>query len=167
MNNMNKHIIHIVVCLGILVVVVGAFLWFVDNSQEAPSPPVSENETAPVPPNTVATTTATTSVGFSTISTKELVTLLDTTDPYLVNVHIPYDGEIAGTDAFIPYDDITNQLSTLPGKNEPIVLYCRSGRMSEIAARALVAQGYTNVSHLGGGMLDWEAKGQQLIRKDK
>lgn len=37
----------------------------------------------------------------------------------------------------------------------PVVLYCRSGARSEQAARALLATGYTNVSHLDGGILAW------------
>ena len=60
----------------------------------------------------------------------------------LVNVHIPYEGEIEGTDLFIPYDQTGQRLSDLPpDPGGKIVLYCRSGRMSATAAGALVSTG--------------------------
>ncbi|MGE5140866.1 MAG: rhodanese-like domain-containing protein [Rudaea sp.] len=84
----------------------------------------------------------------------------------LINVHIPYQGEIANTDAFIPYDQIENHLDKLPAdKNAKIVLYCRSGNMSTIAAKKLVGLGYTNIWNLDGGMEAWQQAGLPLIRK--
>jgi rhodanese-related sulfurtransferase len=83
-----------------------------------------------------------------------------------VNVHIPYEGEIAPTDAFIPFDQIGDHLDALPAdKAAAIVLYCKSGRMSEIAANALVNLGYTGVSHLEGGMIEWQNAGHTVARK--
>ena len=76
-----------------------------------------------------------------------------------MNVHIPFEGNIADTDLSIPYDQITEpaNLTQLPvDKNAKIVLHCRSGRMSAIAAEELVKLGYTNIWNLKGGMLEWE-----------
>ena len=83
----------------------------------------------------------------------------------LVNVHIPYAGELPQTDLFIPYDKIEEQASKLPDKSAPVVLYCRSGRMSTDAAKALVKLGYTNVMELDGGMSAWESAGRELQYK--
>ena len=83
----------------------------------------------------------------------------------MVNVHIPYEGEIQNTDLFLPYDQIEESLDKLPDKDSPIVLYCRSGRMSTIAAEALVALGYTRVFELNGGMVAWEQAGLPLETK--
>lgn len=84
-------------------------------------------------------------------------------DFVLVNVHVPYEGEIAATDLFIPYDTIGSQLGQLPAdRGAKIVLYCRSGSMSAIAARELVAAGFTNVWNLDGGMNAWRAQGYPL-----
>ena len=42
----------------------------------------------------------------------------------------------------------------LPNKDQLILVYCRSGRRSKIAAQALVDLGYTNVKEFGG-IIDW------------
>ena len=102
--------------------------------------------------------------GFTDITVAELSTMLESKDFLFVNTHIPYEGEIAGTDAFIPYDDLEQYADQLPAdKDARIVLYCRSGRMSQIAAAALVQQGYSNVYELDGGMIAWEEAGLPLL----
>ncbi len=104
------------------------------------------------------------SPALQTITSAQLVERLRQKNFVLVNVHIPYEGEIARTDAFIPFDQIGQNLDLLPAdKSAEIVLYCRSGRMSEIAGNELAALGYTNVSHLGGGMVAWAADGNEVL----
>ncbi len=103
---------------------------------------------------------------FRTITTEQLARMLDQKDFLFVNVHIPYEGEIAQTDLFIPFDEVRGNLDLLPAdKSAPLVLYCRSGRMSEIAAGDLAALGYTNVSHVAGGMVEWARRGRDVLSK--
>ncbi len=83
----------------------------------------------------------------------------------VINVHIPYEGEIEGTDAKIPYNDLDALTAALPDKNAPIILYCRSGRMSEEASRALLSRGYTQVWDVPGGMNAWRASGRNVVNK--
>ncbi|HLO17550.1 MAG TPA: rhodanese-like domain-containing protein [Anaerolineales bacterium] len=100
---------------------------------------------------------------YKNVMPKELNTMLKDKDFVFINVHIPFAGNIAGTDLSIPYDQIEQNLSQLPlDKNAKIVLYCRSGHMSQIAAEKLVSLGYTNVWNLKGGMIDWEKAGFDL-----
>lgn len=114
----------------------------------------------------LAGTPVTTRAGtYSDINPRELNAILaEEPVPFaLINVHIPYEGEIRGTDAFIPFDVITGHLGELPReKDAPIVLYCMSGRMSEIASTTLVGLGYTNVNNLAGGMVAWRRAGLPL-----
>lgn len=82
----------------------------------------------------------------------------------LVNVHIPYEGEIEGTDLFVPFDDIESYADQLPDdKGATLAIYCRSGNMSADAAVELAAMGYTDVVDLDGGMVAWEAAGLELV----
>jgi rhodanese-related sulfurtransferase len=83
----------------------------------------------------------------------------------VINVHVPYEGEIEGTDHLIPFDKITGDQRLPADKRSEIVLYCRSGRMSVTAAKALAAAGYTNLYDLEGGMLAWEAAGKPLLHR--
>jgi rhodanese-related sulfurtransferase len=100
---------------------------------------------------------------YKNVEPKELNSLLKKKDFVLINVHIPFAGAIAKTDLSIPYDQIEQNLSQLPtDKDAKIVLYCRSGHMSQIAAEKLVSLGYTNIWNLKGGMNDWEQAGFDL-----
>lgn len=101
---------------------------------------------------------------FVRLSPDELKDSLEDKDFAFVNVHIPFEGDISGTDLSIPYDEIGQKenLDRLPDKNEEIVLYCRSGSMSSEAARTLVGLGYEKVRDLDGGMIAWENAGYRL-----
>ena len=102
------------------------------------------------------------------ITAAELMSMLEKNDFLLVNVHIPYEGEIPPTDLFVPYNEVEQYLRQFPpDKTAKIVLYCRSGSMSATAAKTLVKQGFTNVWNLEGGMVDWEKQGYKLVRQSK
>ncbi len=103
--------------------------------------------------------------GYTNINSEELGAMMKSKDFKLINVHIPYGGEIPGTDLFIPYNKIGEEIN-LP-KDEKIVLYCRSGAMSRVAAEKLAELGYTNVYNLEGGMNGWKKQGFELLDKKK
>jgi rhodanese-related sulfurtransferase len=113
---------------------------------------------------TVGQTVQVSGGSFTRITPAELQTMLQNKDFPFINVHIPYEGEIEGTDQHLPYDQILQRLSELPSdKSAKIVIYCRSGNMSTQAAGELVQAGYTNIWELGGGMIAWDAAGLPLI----
>ena len=76
---------------------------------------------------------------YRAISVAELAEMLKTKDFFLVNVHVPYAGEIPKTDAFISYEDTKAKLGDYPHSMQAkIVVYCLTNHMSSIAARNLV-----------------------------
>ncbi len=63
-------------------------------------------------------------------------------------------GHIPGA-ILIPYTEIENKAEEmLPDKDKQILVYCRSGRRSKIAAESLAKLGYTNIKEFGG-IIDW------------
>ena len=106
------------------------------------------------------------SESYRNILSEQLWTMLQNKDFVMINVHIPYEGELPHTDVFIPYNQIEDNLDKLPAdKTAKIVLYCRSGRMSVIASETLVKLGYTNVWNLNDGMIEWKKKGFPFLDK--
>ena len=93
--------------------------------------------------------------------------LRSSSDAFVINVHVPYEGELEGTDAFIPFDAISGDPRLPADRNSRLLVYCKSGRMSAIAGAALIASGYTNVTELAGGMEAWVAAGEQIIHRNQ
>lgn len=97
---------------------------------------------------------------YQDISVSELETMLENKDFLMVNVHIPFEGDLPDTDISIPYNEIGQYLDVLPeDKDAKIVLYCRSDNMSGIASEELVGLGYTNIYNLDGGFNAWKDAG--------
>ena len=105
---------------------------------------------------------------WTNVSPDQLAEMMTHKDFKLVNVKTPYIGEIDGTDLYVPYDQIAARVSALPSnKGARILVYCRSGAESAIAAQTLLDLGYTNVWNLDGGMNAWQASGRALIQKSR
>ncbi|HSV85908.1 MAG TPA: rhodanese-like domain-containing protein [Levilinea sp.] len=102
---------------------------------------------------------------YSDVSVAELSEMLESKDFTMVNVHIPFEGDLPQTDLSIAYHEIEQHLDLLPDKDAPIVLYCRSDRMSRIAAKTLVENSYTNVYNLEGGFMAWQAVGLPMAEE--
>ncbi|MEO8273113.1 MAG: rhodanese-like domain-containing protein [Chloroflexota bacterium] len=97
-----------------------------------------------------------------------LASMLESKDFTLLNVKTPYIGEIAGTDLYIPYTDLQARAADLPqDRASRILVYCRSGAESAIAAQTLLDLGYTDIVNLDGGMSAWVASGRAIVQKDR
>ncbi len=72
------------------------------------------------------------------VSVDELQTMSEAKDFLLVNVHVPWQGDIPQTDLRLAYDAIDQNLSRLPAEKEAkILVYCRTSGMAKTAAKAL------------------------------
>ena len=95
---------------------------------------------------------------YMNITAEEAKVLMESETGYIildVREQDEYDaGHIPGA-ILIPYTRIEEEASEkLTDKDQLILVYCRSGRRSKIAADALVELGYTNIREFGG-ILDW------------
>jgi phage shock protein E len=91
--------------------------------------------------------------------------LMATIDPIVINVHIPYEGDIPGTDTSIPYNNV-NAIDTYLRQDHcaEILLVCKGGGMSKSAGDQLIKLGYLRVRDLAGGMEAWTAAGYPLLK---
>jgi rhodanese-related sulfurtransferase len=92
------------------------------------------------------------------ITAEEAKQIMDSEEGYIildVREQDEYDaGHIPGA-ILIPYTQIGEKAEkVLPDKGQLLLVYCRSGRRSKIAAEALVELGYTNIKEFGG-IIDW------------
>ena len=97
-------------------------------------------------------------ISYEQISQEQAKSLMESESDYVIlDVRTEEEfaeGYIAGA-MLIPDDEVMEKAeSMLPDKNQLILVYCRSGRRSKLAAEALVALGYTNVKEFGG-IIDW------------
>jgi rhodanese-related sulfurtransferase len=105
---------------------------------------------------------------YENIYIDQFVKMMDQKDFILINVHIPYYGEIAQTDLLVPFNAIEQHRNDLPkDKNARIVVYCMMGPMGDIAAEKLANMGYAQVSNFQGGMMAWTQAGRHLQRRQR
>jgi rhodanese-related sulfurtransferase len=100
---------------------------------------------------------------YTNVSATELQKMLVNKDFILVDVWTAYAGYIPGTDLFISYTVIEQNLDKLPDKTAKIVLYCLAGGVSKDVAGTLVGLGYTNIYRLIEGLTGWEKAGLEII----
>ena len=92
------------------------------------------------------------------ITAEEAKRIMDSEEGYIildVRTQEEYDeGHIPGA-IVISHEEIAEKAEkVLTDKDQLILVYCRSGRRSKIAAEALVELGYTNIKEFGG-IIDW------------
>lgn len=93
------------------------------------------------------------------VTAEQAKEMMDSQEGYIIldtRTQEEYDeGHIPGA-ILIPYDEITEKAEgLLTDKDQLILVYCRSGRRSKLAAKDLVKLGYTNIKEFGG-IIDWK-----------
>lgn len=65
----------------------------------------------------------------------------------------------------LPHDQIAGRIAEIDGaRDRDVIVYCRSGRRSELALQTLKAQGFGKLWHLEGDYLAWEAASRAVER---
>jgi rhodanese-related sulfurtransferase len=117
-----------------------------------------KNSTNDEPKDIAEESKNTTNSNYQKISTEEGKKMLEEDNNIIlldVRTQEEFDsGHIPGS-ILIPYDTILeNSKEKLKDKEQTIIIYCRSGRRSAIAANDLIKIGYKNVYDMGG-IIDW------------
>lgn len=96
---------------------------------------------------------------YQQISQDEAKSIMDSQSGYIIvdaREQYEYDEGHIKDAIVIPYTEIEAKAEKmLPDKEQLILVYCRSGRRSKIAAQSLADMGYTNVKEFGG-IIDWQ-----------
>ena len=92
------------------------------------------------------------------ITAQEAKAIMDSQEGFVildVREQYEYDESHIPGAVLLPLGQVEEKAQeVLPDKDQLILVYCRSGRRSKIAADALVALGYTNIKEFGG-IMDW------------
>lgn len=98
-------------------------------------------------------------IAYERINAEEAKAIMDRESNYIIidaRTQSEYDEGHIPDAILIPEYEIANKACEfLKDKDQLILVYCRSGRRSKIAAQALVDLGYTNVKEFGG-IIDWK-----------
>ena len=116
-------------------------------------------------PGQLASAPAAAGASLPLISPQALLERQSKKDPslFVLDVRTPKEfaeGHVPGA-VNVPYDQIASQLALIP-KDRDVVLYCRSGRRTTLAAEVLEANGYTKLGHLQGDMQAWLKDGRPV-----
>jgi rhodanese-related sulfurtransferase len=115
------------------------------------------------------TTTAAPADAAKPISQEALKSRVAEKEPGLVVLDVRTPAEFAAGHVpgarNVPHDEIPARLAELSSlKDQQVVLYCRSGRRTAIAAETLRGAGFDKLLHLEGDWLAWEAAKQPVER---
>jgi rhodanese-related sulfurtransferase len=103
------------------------------------------------------------------MSQADLLARLGRKDPDLVVLDVRTPAEFAAGHVpgarNVSHDLLSSRLAELaPLRDKQVVLYCRSGRRTLLAADVLHAAGFTRLAHLEGDYLAWEAEHRPIER---
>jgi rhodanese-related sulfurtransferase len=105
---------------------------------------------------------------YKQLDTNEAVRLLNDDNTIVIDVREGNEmsaGKIKGA-RHIPLGQLATRLGELEkSKDQPILIYCRSGNRSALAANTLTKNGFTNVNNLAGGMTAWESANLPVSKK--
>jgi rhodanese-related sulfurtransferase len=103
-----------------------------------------------------------TTVSYQDVSVEEARELIDA-GAFVLDVRTidEYNsGHIEGA-VLIPHTNLEERILEVP-RDKVILVYCRSGRRSEIASTILINNGFTQVNNMLGGINAWNAAGYSL-----
>lgn len=105
---------------------------------------------------------------YKLLDVNQSVLLMNKDETVVLDVREPKelkDGKIKNS-RHISLGDLPKRLSELEShKENPILVYCRSGNRSGHACSTLTKAGFSNVNNLSGGIMAWESASLPVIKK--
>ena len=105
------------------------------------------------------------SASYSEVGSREAAEFIATVDPLILDVRTGRefaDGHLEGA-VLIPVQELQRRMGELAGNEQrPVLVYCRTGNRSTVAAKLLVDAGFTRVANMRRGVVDWARQGLPL-----
>lgn len=107
---------------------------------------------------------------FKELTAAETKKFIDTETPLILDVRTPnefYSGHIPGA-VLVPLQQLSQRLSELrEHKEKEILVYCRSGNRSTVAAEILIRNGFRKIYNLRPGIRGWLGEGYQIEKQGR
>jgi len=104
---------------------------------------------------------------FKELSVEEAEKFIQKEKPLILDVRTPneyYRGHLENA-KLIPLSQLASRVNEIESyKNKPILIYCRSGNRSTVAAQILSQKGFKHLSNLRPGLKVWERKGNTVVK---
>jgi thioredoxin len=104
---------------------------------------------------------------YQELAASEAMSLIRTRDPLIIDVRTPgeyYAGHLEGA-RLIPLQQLQERVGEIAGeKGRDILLYCRSGNRSTVAAEILGRAGFKKLYNIRYGILEWEKEGHRVVQ---
>lgn len=101
------------------------------------------------------------------VSAVEAAGFIENLSPVILDVRTQREytgGHLEGAQ-LVPVQVFKRQLPRLMDlRDRPVLVYCRTGNRSTVAAKLLVDAGFTNVVNLRRGIVEWQREGRPTIR---
>ncbi|HEY5381969.1 MAG TPA: molybdopterin-synthase adenylyltransferase MoeB [Acidobacteriaceae bacterium] len=134
-----------------------------------PKPTQTEGQPGPLEVSSYGSVAALPEVeGIPQLSVEQLKAEIDAGQkPFILDVREPHEYAIVNLGArLIPVGQLPDRLKEIPvGKDEEIVVHCKTGGRSQKASLTLKAAGFTNVKNLAGGITAWADKIDKSLPK--
>lgn len=105
---------------------------------------------------------------YQQIGVNEAVRLLNKDNVLVLDVREDkeLDGGVIQGARHIPVSELKSRIIELEkNKNNPVMVYCRSGSRSAHASNILTKHGFENVANLSGGIMAWESANLPVVKK--
>ena len=106
--------------------------------------------------------------GITMIDVSEAQSMVKDSNVTIIDVRTPQEykqGHLKKAQ-LIPVSEIGNRIGEIEAlKDSPVLVYCRSGHRSSMAARMLRKAGFSNISNLQGGITSWQGAGGAVTKK--
>jgi len=105
---------------------------------------------------------------FAELSAVEAAALITSKKPFILDVRTPaeYYGSHLKDAYLLPLNQLEGRLSEIAEhKDSDVLVYCRSGNRSTVAAQILIKNGFTKLNNLRPGIVGWERAGLDVVKE--